>query len=113
MITHDEIEVAFNKIGNKFECILLASKRARDLIIKKTQPKLQKPTTDKTTVIALKEISQGLINKDYLDNKIKNKKKKHVLFRNQNRINLAIEDLKYRLKNKLEITKCKYLSIFE
>lgn len=113
MITHDEIEVAFNKIGNKFECILLASKRARDILIKNNKTKFSIPTIDKPTVIALKEISQGLINKNYFYKKITNKKNQNVINRNKNRIKLAIKDLKFMLKNKKKITKCKYLSIFE
>lgn len=64
------IELAGENIGNMFDLILLASKRARDIQLNLTTPLLSDDCKDKPTLIALKEISKGLITNDYFDIKI-------------------------------------------
>ncbi len=54
------VEDAVNKIGNRFDLILLASRRARQLAVQGKQP-LVEEENDKPTVVALREIEAGLI----------------------------------------------------
>ncbi|MCB1753964.1 MAG: DNA-directed RNA polymerase subunit omega [Gammaproteobacteria bacterium] len=57
------VEDSLEKIGNRFELVLLASKRARDISMG-AEPFLP-PEKDKPSVIALREIADGLIDQDY------------------------------------------------
>ncbi|QJC36706.1 DNA-directed RNA polymerase subunit omega [Enterobacteriaceae endosymbiont of Donacia simplex] len=69
------VEKAVKKIGNRFDLIIIASKRARQIQIRGKIPLLPEKN-DKTTILALREIEQGLINKKIVDNYEKNIDKK-------------------------------------
>lgn len=60
------VEDAVNKIGNRFDLVLVAARRARQLAI---EGKVAQVTvgTDKPTVVALREIEQGFVTADTLD----------------------------------------------
>ncbi|MGR6860353.1 DNA-directed RNA polymerase subunit omega [uncultured Aliivibrio sp.] len=60
------VQDAVAKIGNRFDLVLVSSRRARQL---QTGGKdaLVPEENDKPTVIALREIEEGLITKDLLD----------------------------------------------
>lgn len=60
------VEDAVNKIGNRFDLVLVAARRARQIAIEGKEP-LVEPGTDKPTVIALREIEQGLVTAATLD----------------------------------------------
>ncbi|WP_404400481.1 DNA-directed RNA polymerase subunit omega [Idiomarina seosinensis] len=60
------VEDAVDRVGNRFDLILLASRRARQLAVQGKEP-LVEVKNEKPTVIALREIEQGLINNDLLD----------------------------------------------
>ncbi len=59
------VEDCLDNVDNRFELVLLASKRARQLAAGK-EP-LVPWENDKPTVVALREIGEGLITKDILD----------------------------------------------
>ena len=59
------VEDCVDKIANRFELVLLAAHRART--IAKGSAATVGPTNDKNTVIALREIADGLINDEMLD----------------------------------------------
>jgi len=56
---------AVNMIGNRFEMVLIASARVRELK-RGHKSKLDKPTKAGPTVIALMEIEKGLVGREYL-----------------------------------------------
>ena len=58
------IEDCLDKVSNRFELVLLATKRARDLLTGKSEPKVAWEN-DKCTVVALREIAEGLIDESY------------------------------------------------
>ncbi|MFP3014086.1 MAG: DNA-directed RNA polymerase subunit omega [Arsenophonus sp.] len=60
------VQDAVEKIGNRFDLILVAARRARQLQIKGNTP-LVKEENDKVTVISLREIESGFINAKILD----------------------------------------------
>lgn len=60
------VQDAVEKIGNRFDLILTASRRARQLQSNAREP-LVEPENDKPTVIALREIEKGLINNEIMD----------------------------------------------
>ncbi|WMY97390.1 MAG: DNA-directed RNA polymerase subunit omega [Arsenophonus sp.] len=60
------VQDAVEKIGNRFDLVLVAARRARQLQINNKQP-LINAKHDKVTVIALREIELGLINIKILD----------------------------------------------
>ncbi|KAE8176821.1 DNA-directed RNA polymerase subunit omega [Photobacterium carnosum] len=60
------VQDAVDKIGNRFDLIQIASRRARQLQTGGKEP-LVPAENDKYTVIALREIEEGLITKDILD----------------------------------------------
>ena len=60
------VQDAVEKIGNRFDLVLVAARRARQLQIKGKSP-LVKEENDKVTVISLREIESGLINAQILD----------------------------------------------
>lgn len=60
------VQDAVDKIGNRFDLILTAARRARQLQTGGKEP-LVAPENDKTTVIALREIEEGLINSEIMD----------------------------------------------
>lgn len=61
------VQEAADKIGNRFDLILTAARRARQLQLHTREP-LVPEENDKPTVIALREIEKGLINNDIMDN---------------------------------------------
>ena len=60
------VEDCLEHVDNRFELVMLASTRARDIAIRGAQPMVEWEN-DKPTVVALREIAAGLINKDMLD----------------------------------------------
>ena len=62
------VQDAVEKIGNRFDLILTAARRARQLQLHQREP-LVPEENDKPTVIALREIEKGLINQEIMDAK--------------------------------------------
>ena len=60
------VQDAGEKIGNRFDLVLVAARRARQMQVGGKDP-LVPEENDKTTVIALREIEEGLINNQILD----------------------------------------------
>ena len=60
------VQAAVEKIGNRFDLVLVAARRARQMQVGGKDP-LVPEENDKTTVIALREIEEGLINNQILD----------------------------------------------
>ena len=60
------VQDAVEKIGNRFDLVLVAARRARQMQVGGKDP-LVAEENDKTTVIALREIEEGLINNKILD----------------------------------------------
>lgn len=59
------VEDCLNSVHNRFELVLLASKRARSLVRSGEEP-LVPWNNDKETVVALREIAQSKVNREYL-----------------------------------------------
>ena len=59
------VEDCLDKVDNRFELVMVSSKRARQLQIEGKDP-LVSVDNDKPTVIALREIADGLVNADIL-----------------------------------------------
>lgn len=55
------VEDCLEHVANRFELVMVASKRARDLAVHGKQP-LVDWENDKPTVVALREIAEGLLN---------------------------------------------------
>ncbi|WP_341502668.1 DNA-directed RNA polymerase subunit omega [Gallaecimonas sp. GXIMD4217] len=60
------VEDAVEQVGNRFDLVLLAARRARQIATQGKDP-LVEAENDKATVIALREIEEGLINAEMLD----------------------------------------------
>lgn len=60
------VQDAVEKIGNRFDLVLVAARRARQLQTGGKDP-LVPEENDKYTVIALREVEEGLINVHILD----------------------------------------------
>ena len=60
------VQDAVEKIGSRFDLVLVAARRARQMQVGGKDP-LVPEENDKTTVIALREIEEGLINNQILD----------------------------------------------
>ncbi|WP_312153768.1 DNA-directed RNA polymerase subunit omega [Atlantibacter hermannii] len=60
------VQDAVEKIGNRFDLVLVAARRARQMQVGGKEP-LVPEENDKTTVIALREIEEGLITNQILD----------------------------------------------
>ena len=60
------VQDAVDKIGNRFDLILVAARRARQLAVEGKEPMVD-VENDKPTVVALREIEQGLITNSVLD----------------------------------------------
>jgi len=60
------VEGCLDKVSSRFELILLASGRARQLSTTSREP-LVEWEDDKSTIVALREIEEGLITKEILD----------------------------------------------
>ncbi len=54
------VEDCLMHVENRFELVLVASKRARELL-GGSEPKLKTKTGDKFTVVALRELAAGLL----------------------------------------------------
>jgi len=60
------VEDAVEKVGNRFDLVLVASRRARQIATGGKEP-LVDVENDKPTVLALREIEAGLITTDVMD----------------------------------------------
>ncbi|MEM6162398.1 DNA-directed RNA polymerase subunit omega [Erwinia sp. P6884] len=60
------VQDAVEKIGNRFDLVLVAARRARQMQVGGKDP-LVPEENDKSTVIALREIEEGLITNKILD----------------------------------------------
>ncbi|GHM21440.1 DNA-directed RNA polymerase subunit omega [Escherichia coli] len=60
------VQDAVEKIGNRFDSVLVAARRARQMQVGGKRS-AGTGRNDKTTVIALREIEEGLINNQILD----------------------------------------------
>lgn len=60
------VEDAVKKIGNRFNLVLVAARRARQISTEGKEP-LVEEQNDKATVIALREIEEGLVTQETLD----------------------------------------------
>lgn len=60
------VEDAVAKVGNRFDLVLIAARRARQISQNSSKP-LVDEENDKPTVIALREIEAGLIDEDFLN----------------------------------------------
>lgn len=61
------VEDCLKKVKNRFELVLLAAKRARQLLVGGIEP-LVPWENDKVTVVALREIAEDKIDMDLLNN---------------------------------------------
>ncbi|WP_417564880.1 DNA-directed RNA polymerase subunit omega [Marinobacter sp.] len=59
------VEDCLDHVDNRFQLVMLATKRARQLATKGAEPMVPEEN-DKPTVIALREIAEGLISRDLL-----------------------------------------------
>lgn len=59
------VEDCLEHVANRFELVMVASKRARQMATGGKDP-LVEEESDKTTVIALREIADGLVTPDIL-----------------------------------------------
>ena len=66
------IEDCLEHVDNRFELVMVASKRARDIAVKGVEP-LVDWENDKPTVVALREIAEGLLTPKELELKAKAK----------------------------------------
>ncbi|ATC96119.1 DNA-directed RNA polymerase subunit omega [Pseudoalteromonas tunicata] len=60
------VEDAVEKIGNRFDLILVAARRARQIAVGGKTPMVERGS-DKPTVIALREIEAGFVNNESMD----------------------------------------------
>ena len=60
------VEDAVKQVGNRFDLVLIAARRARQIAVQGRDP-LVDEENDKPTVIALREIEEGLISNEFLD----------------------------------------------
>ncbi|MCC2607773.1 DNA-directed RNA polymerase subunit omega [Planctobacterium marinum] len=60
------VEDAVDKVGSRFDLVLVAARRARQLATEGKEP-LVPASNDKPTVLALREIEKGLINSERMD----------------------------------------------
>ncbi len=55
------VEDCLENVENRFELVMIASKRARQIAVRGAQPMVEWEN-DKPTVVALREIAEGFIN---------------------------------------------------
>ena len=60
------VEDAVEQIGNRFDLVLVAARRARQLAIEGKDPRVEWEN-DKPTVVALREIEEGLVTAETMD----------------------------------------------
>lgn len=61
------VEEAVDRVGNRFDLVLVASRRARQLATQGKDALVPWKGNEKATVVALREIEEGLIDADRLD----------------------------------------------
>ncbi|MFV8571881.1 DNA-directed RNA polymerase subunit omega [Marinobacter sp. SBS5] len=59
------VEDCLEHVDNRFQLVMLASKRARQIATKGSEPMVPEEN-DKPTVIALREIAEGLVSRSLL-----------------------------------------------
>ncbi|AKO54177.1 DNA-directed RNA polymerase subunit omega [Marinobacter psychrophilus] len=59
------VEDCLEHVDNRFQLVMLATKRARQIATKGAEPMVP-PENDKPTVIALREIAAGLVSRSLL-----------------------------------------------
>ena len=59
------VEDCLDHVENRFELVMVAAKRARQIAIRGAQPMVEWEN-DKPTVVALREISEGFVGPDIL-----------------------------------------------
>ncbi|MFC3908133.1 DNA-directed RNA polymerase subunit omega [Legionella dresdenensis] len=60
------VEDCLEHVANRFELVMVAAKRAREIAVHGEQP-LVEWENDKPTVVALREIAEGLITPEILE----------------------------------------------
>ncbi len=60
------VEDAVDKIGNRFDLVLIAARRARQIATEGKEP-LVEVSNDKATVTALREIEEGLVTSETVE----------------------------------------------
>lgn len=60
------VEDCLENVENRFELVMVASKRARQIAVRGAQPHVEWEN-DKPTVVALREIAEGFVTADILD----------------------------------------------
>lgn len=60
------VEDCLKNVENRFQLVLVATKRARQIAVRGDQPMVEWER-DKPTVVALREIAEGFIGADILD----------------------------------------------
>ena len=60
------VEDCLEHVSNRFELVMVASKRAREIAIRGAQPMVDWEN-DKPTVVALREIAEGLVGPGILE----------------------------------------------
>lgn len=60
------VEDCLEHVANRFELVMVATKRARQIAVRGDQPMVEWEN-DKPTVVALREIAEGLVKADILD----------------------------------------------
>ena len=59
------VEDCLEKVESRFDLVLKAADRARDLISTSAEPLIE-TENDKPTIIALREIAEGVLGEDYV-----------------------------------------------
>ena len=59
------VEDCLDKVESRFDLVLKAADRARDLISTSAEPLIE-TENDKPTIIALREIAEGVLDEDYV-----------------------------------------------
>jgi DNA-directed RNA polymerase subunit omega len=60
------VEDCLEFVENRFELVMVAAKRAREIAIRGAQPQVEWEN-DKPTVVALREIAEGLVGPEILE----------------------------------------------
>lgn len=60
------VEDCLEHVANRFELVMVATKRARQIAVRGEQPMVEWEN-DKPTVVALREIAEGLITPEILE----------------------------------------------
>lgn len=60
------VDDCLEHVANRFELVMVATKRARQIAVRGDQPMVEWEN-DKPTVVALREIAEGFITADILD----------------------------------------------